>query len=220
MSKSKPFTPSNKQFDECIRWALNPWVNAENIYGGKKKGKKPKSLTLNEGQTCKELWEKAKQDERKWGNDMINAINNNNWTTKLGEGIVYELLSRLGKNPRYCIQKQRFKPDWETDDYIIEVKTSNWTVTGTAGEKVLGAPYKYSEIPELYGKPLKIICVAYQEWELTHGPTPVFGDVSAIKKEALEFWKNKGIEYVKFSDLIAELGTTQSAHQSSSQQDS
>ena len=151
---------------------------------------------------------------------MINAINNNNWTTRLGEGIVYELLSRLGKNPRYCKQKQRFKPDWETDDYIIEVKTSNWTVTGTAGEKVLGAPYKYSEIPELYGKPLKIICVAYQEWELTHGPTRVFGDVSGIKKEALEFWKNKGIEYVKFSDLVAELGATQSAHQSSSKQDS
>ena len=219
MSRRRPFRPSNNQFYECIRWALNPWVNAENIYG-LSGGVKPRNMTLNEGQTSRELWEEAKQDERKWGNDMINAINNNNWTTRLGEGIVYELLSRLGKNPRYCIQKRRFKPDWETDDYIIEVKTSNWTVTGTAGEKVLGAPYKYSEIPELYGKPLKIICVAYQEWELTHGPTRVFGDVSGIKKEALEFWKNKGIEYVKFSDLVAELGATQSAHQSSSKQDS
>ena len=219
MSRRRPFRPSNNQFYECIRWATNPWVNAENIYG-LREGVRPRSLTLNEGETARGVWEEAKQEERKWGNDMINAINNNNWTTRLGEGIVYELLSRLGKNPRYCIQRRRFKPDWETDDYIIEVKTSNWTVTGTAGEKVLGAPYKYSEILELYGKPLKIICVAYQEWELTHGPTRVFGDVSGIKKEALEFWKNKGIEYVKFSDLIAELGTTQSAHQSSSQQDS
>ena len=219
MSRRSPFRPSNNQFYECIRWATNPWVNAENIYG-LREGVRPRSLTLNEGETARGVWEEAKQEERKWGNDMINAINNNNWTTRLGEGIVYELLSRLGKNPRYCIQRRRFKPDWETDDYIIEVKTSNWTVTGTAGEKVLGAPYKYSEIPELYGKPLKIICVAYQEWELTHGPTRVFGDVSGIKKEALEFWKNKGIEYVKFSDLVAELGATQSAHQSSSKQDS
>ena len=209
---------SNKQFEECIKWALNPWVNSQNIYGTK--GNKPKKMTLNEGQTCTDLYETARSEERKWGNEMINQKNNGQWTTKLGESLVFDVLKALGKNPRPCKKKQRFEPDWETDDYIIEVKTSNWTVTGTAGEKVLGTPYKYSEIPELYGKPLKIICVAYQEWELTHGKTPVFGDVSGIKKEALEFWKNKGIEYVKFSHLIAELNATQSAHQSSSKQDS
>ena len=63
---------------------------------------------------------------------------------------------------------QGVHPDWETEDAIWEVKTRNWSVPGTAGEKILGVPYKYSDVPELYGKPLKIVCVAYQEWECTH----------------------------------------------------
>ena len=46
------------------------------------------------------------------------------------------------------------------------MKTHTWCTTGTAGEKILGVPFKYSELPRLYGKPLKIICVAYQEREL------------------------------------------------------
>ena len=35
---------------------------------------------------------------------------------------------------------------------------------------------KYQNVPELYGKPLKIVCVAYQEEELTNGKTKYFGN--------------------------------------------
>ena len=66
---------SNKQFEECIKWALNPWVNSQNIYGTK--GNKPKKMTLKEGQTCTDLYETACSEERKWGNEMINQKNAN-----------------------------------------------------------------------------------------------------------------------------------------------
>ena len=98
-------------------------------------------------------------------------------------------------------------PDWETDKYIYEVKTRNWTTSGTAGEKVLGVMYKYSEIPELYGKPLKIVCVAYQEHELTYGNTKIFGEVCSSKKKFLDLAKSMDIEYIKFSDLVSQINS-------------
>ena len=105
---------------------------------------------------------------------MIGQENNGQWTTKLGEQLVYDILNLKGENPRKPVRKGGFEPDWETDEYIYEVKTSNWWVSGTAGEKVLGTWIKYQDIPKLYGKPLKIVCVAYQEWELTYGKTQYF----------------------------------------------
>lgn len=89
----------------------------------------------------------------------------NQRTTKLGETIVQEIL--LLKNKKAWRPKtiNRYKPDWETSDGIYEVKTRNWTTSGTAGEKIVGVPYKYADIPNLYNKPLYIITVAYQEYE-------------------------------------------------------
>ena len=43
--------------------------------------------------------------------------------------------------------------------------------------------YKYSDIPIIYNKPLKIICIAYQEYELTHCNIKIFGDISDNKKK-------------------------------------
>ena len=64
--------------------------------------------------------------------------------------------------------------------------------------------YKYSEIPRLYGKPLRIICVGYQEFELTKFPKmQIFGDVSVEKRQFLDLAKKLKIEYVKFSDFIS-----------------
>ena len=62
-------------------------------------------MTLNEGQTCTDLYETARSEERKWGNEMINQKNNGQWTTKLGEGLVFDVLKALGKNPRSCKKK-------------------------------------------------------------------------------------------------------------------
>jgi hypothetical protein len=87
---------------------------------------------------------------------------------------------------------------------MYEVKTSNWWVSGTAGEKVYGTFIKYQNIPELYGKPLKIVCVAYQEEELKNGKTRYFGDnITKKTQEILDLAKSWGIEYICFSDLVS-----------------
>ena len=173
---------------ERISWAL---TKPSNVI------KKP---DISIAQQKKELQEK----EKKWGNDMIGQINNGQWTTLLGEKLVFDVLKARGENPRKVIRMDGFEPDWETDKYVYEVKTSNWWVNGTAGEKVYGTFIKYQNIPELYGKPLRIVCVAYQEEELTNGKTIYFGENITKKTQLiLDIAKSWGIEYIRFSDLVA-----------------
>ena len=145
-----------------------------------------------------------KEKEKEFGNRMIGQVNNTQFTTVLGEGLVFAELFRQGKNPRRPLKKEGKIPDIETDDAIYEVKTRNWTTSGTAGEKVLGAPFKYAEVPRLYNKPLKIVLVAYQEYECCNGSSiSIFGNISEEKQRMLKFYKDEfQIEYIKFSDLI------------------
>ena len=184
----------NTELLEKIHWALYPFPDGitESVF-------KKDSLTK------KQIRENANKKEKEWGNKMIQQVNNSNWTTLFGENLVKEILMLLKKNPRKPEKKKGYQPDLETDDAIWEVKTRNWTTTGTAGEKVLGVMYKYSDIPVLYEKPLKIVCVAYQEWELINGPTKIFGEVSENKQRFLDLAKSINIEYIKFSDLVKKL---------------
>ena len=86
---------------------------------------------------------------------------------------------------------------------MYEVKTSNWWVNGTAGEKVYGTFIKYQNISDLYGKPLRIVCVANQEEELTNGKTKYFGEnITKKTQQLLDLASSWGIEYVRFSDLV------------------
>jgi hypothetical protein len=48
--------------------------------------------------------------------------------------------------------------------------------TGSAIEPLTYDAAEYQDIPELYGKPLKIVCVANQEYEFTNGKTKYFGE--------------------------------------------
>lgn len=145
----------------------------------------------------------SQADEKRWGNEKIDGNNNTQWTTTLGEGIVAWVLTKLGKEIEHAPTINNMRPDWETDDAIWEVKTRNWNTPGTAGEKVLGCPFKYSDVPRLYGKPLNIVCVGYQEYELTNGNTRVFGDeLSPEKSELLEFWASKNIHFVALTSLL------------------
>ena len=179
-----------KNLKERITWALN----------------KPDNIEKIPGKLMKEIKAEKKEEEKKWGNDMIGQSNNGQWTTLLGENLVYDILYLKRENPRKVLKKNGFEPDWETDEYIYEVKTSNWWVDGTAGEKVLGTWIKYQEIPKLYGKPLRIICIANQEHELTYGKTKFFGEeVSDKTKTILELAKSWGIEYIRFSDFISDI---------------
>ena len=164
---------------------------------------KPAKVEKKEGITKGKQEEDLQKEEKKWGNTMIGQQNNGQWTTLLGERLVRDILELRGENPRKPARKGGFQPDWETDEYIYEVKTSNWWVSGTAGEKVYGTWIKYQDIPELYGKPLRIVCVASQEDELITGKTIYFGEnVTKKTQQVLDMARSWGIEYVKFSDLI------------------
>lgn len=184
----------DKYYDKVCKWCCQNIFTISTLENG------GKNLSL------KEQNEILKKNEKNWGNDIIGndkIKQTSQWTTKLGENFVAKILSDKGYTVKRPIKKEGYKPDWEIEEAIIEVKTRNWNTTGTAGEKVLGAPYKYAAIPRLYGKPLKIICVAYQEYELTYGNTRVFGeDIQVEQKKMLDEWKKRGIEYVKFSDII------------------
>lgn len=178
---------ANTTLKERVEWALT----------------KPAKVEKKEGITKGQQEENLQKEEKKWGNNMIGQQNNGQWTTLLGERLVRDVLELRGENPRKPARKGGFQPDWETDEYIYEVKTSNWWVSGTAGEKVYGTWIKYQEIPELYGKPLRIVCVASQEDELITGKTIYFGEnVTKKTQQVLDMARSWGIEYVKFSDLI------------------
>lgn len=177
----------NINLKERIEWATN----------------KPQPVVKQAGITIAKQKKEAQENEKKWGNDMIGQTNNGQWTTLLGEKLVYDVLQLRGENPRKVERKGGFEPDWETDEYMYEVKTSNWWISGTAGEKVYGTFIKYQNIPELYGKPLKIVCVAYQEEEFTNGKTKYFGDnITKKTQQILDIAKTWEIEYIRFSELV------------------
>ena len=124
----------------------------------------------------------------------------------MGENLVYQILKINGENPQKVQRRGGFEPDWETDNFIYEVKTSNWWVSGTAGEKVLGTWIKYQNIQELYGKPLRIVCVANQEYELEYGKVKYFGEnITEKTKQILALAKSWGITYIRFSDLVSNI---------------
>ena len=182
-SDTLPSLSEEEKFRQICNWALRHPVDDNNV-------------PINNEQ------------EKLWGNTMINQINNGQWTTKLGEQFVCDIYNKKGENPRRPQQRGNghYRPDFETDTHIIEVKTRNWTTPGTAGEKVYGTPLKYAEIPDLYNKPLLIVCVAYQEHEFTHGNTPIFGDLVRPKtREFLDFYRSNNITFVRCSDLINSL---------------
>ena len=164
---------------------------------------KPQQIKKKEGTTIAQQKKEFQENEKKWGNDMIQQTNNGQWTTLLGEQLVFDVLQLRGENPRKVVRKDGFEPDWETDEYMYEVKTSNWWIDGTAGEKVYGTWIKYQNIPELYEKPLRIVCVANQETELTYGKTKYFGEnVTKKTKQILDLASEWNIEYIKFSELV------------------
>lgn len=186
----KKVTVSKLNLIECIKWANN----------------KPMKIIKIPEKTIGQQKKYNQQKEKEWGNLMIGQEGNCQWTTLLGENLVFEILKLKGENPRKPGLMCGFKPDIETDDYIYEVKTSSWWVDGTAGEKVFGTWIKYQNVSELIGKPIRIVCVANQEWELEYGKVKYFGDeITEKTKKALELAREWGIEYIRFSDLIQDV---------------
>jgi hypothetical protein len=154
---------------------------------------------------------KYKVLEDEWGRNILKKYRpdlklDGQWTTKFGEHLVEELLCILGKTPSKPDNKEGYEPDLEVDDYIMEVKTQTFYTSGTAGEKILGCPFKYAEVPDLYSKPLKIIClggaekICREQYGNLPGPK-----CSAQKKKILDFFKEElNIEYIGATDMLKE----------------
>jgi len=152
--------------------------------------------------------EKLKDIEDEWGRNALKMRRpdlklDKQWTGKFGEHICKEIYLLLGKDTLSPIKKQGYQPDLEIDDAILEVKTQTFYTTGTAGEKILGCPFKYSEVPDLWGKPLKIICLGGAEdiCRRHYGNLP--GEkCSPQKKKFLDFFRENRIEYIAATDIL------------------
>jgi len=151
--------------------------------------------------------------EDKWGQAMLKIRRpdlklDKQWTNKFGEHICEEIYSLLGKDVSKPVKKEHYQPDSEVDDAIIEAKTQTFYTDGTAGEKILGCPFKYAEIPELYGKSLKILCIGGAErvCRERYGNLPG-KKCSPQKKKFLSFFRENRIEYIGASDILRSLSS-------------
>jgi len=159
----------------------------------------------------------SKKIEKEWGNKVIHRKASKQWTTILCQNLVKEALIKIGRKnvhpitmKKSSLRDKKYDPDLECEDYVYEVKGRSWSTPGTAGEKILGVPLKYGELPRLYHKPLQIILVGYQEYEAKEGFA--FGDLldrnnqTQELQDSLAFYKEQRIEYIGFTDILKEIG--------------
>lgn len=149
----------------------------------------------------------TKEAEDAWGRSLLKQVrpdlSSSQWTNLIGEYICKELFTRLGHVVTRPVKMCHLAPDLETGDSIIEVKTQTFFTSGTAGEKILGVPFKYADIPTLYGKPLTIVCIAGAEREgRRHG---VLGTQSHQKKVFLDTFQQSGITFTSATDILLQL---------------
>lgn len=151
-----------------------------------------------------------KKTESEWGKKVI-GYDTNQWTTRLGENILKDILILLGQNPsRINIpikgqNDKRLLPDFETQYALYENKARTYSTTGTAGEKILGTPMKYCECYRLYKKPLYIVCMAYQEKE-ANDAFQLFNPKSQELRSLLHFYESElHIRYIKATDLLKQI---------------
>jgi DNA adenine methylase len=147
-----------------------------------------------------------KKEDDLWGKSFSNT---NQWTTFLGEQILYEILFLLDKNPRRMVyteckksvNNKKLIPDFECDDAFYENKTRTYFTGGTAGEKLLMTGYKYSELNLLYNKPTYIVCMAYQELEAERN-FMLFNPILDCHKSIVNAINNNNVYFIKASDLL------------------
>lgn len=151
---------------------------------------------------------KYKALEDTWGQTVLKIRRpdlklDKQWTNKFGEHICEEIFILLGKDVSKPVKKENYQPDSEVDDAILEVKTGTYHTNGTAGEKILGCPFKYAEIPDMYSKPLKIICMggAEKTCREQYGNLPG-KKCTRQKQKFIDFFKENKIEYVGATDIL------------------
>ncbi len=153
---------------------------------------------------------KYKLLEDKWGRNILKIRRpdlklDKQWTNKFGEHLCEEIYTLIGKKVSKPVKKINYQPDCQTENFIIEVKTGTFHTSGTAGEKILGCPFKYCEVPDLYSKPLKILCIGGAEKVCREQYGNLDGLKCSIqKKKFINFFKDNNIEYVGLTDILKE----------------
>lgn len=115
------------------------------------------------------------------------------WSGTFGQLILQEIFPG-GWKPKARKGRQL---DWEDQNFVYEFKTQFHLSGGTAQEKIPAVPIKYIDVPEMFGKPLLVICLAGAE---TY--TRAFLKDCPKMRDQLALWKSWNIEYVYGSDLI------------------
>jgi hypothetical protein len=168
---------------------------------------------VSKNKTHDELQYKDLED--RWGRAMMKIRRpdlklDQQWTNKFGEHLCEELYALHGKVVSKPVKKSNYQPDSEVDDAIVEAKAGTYYTRGTAGEKILGCPFKYAEIPDLYGKPLTILCMGGAErvCREQYGNLPGV-KCSQQKKRFLEFFSQNNIQYIGASDMLRSLSSSQ-----------
>lgn len=180
----------------------------------KKKEKAPKMLRdqeivawINKTHTHK--------DEKQWGNNKLKLYypkqyspekNITQWTTKLGEGIVKNLLKNRGmkvhRPEKKTIEGIGYQVDWETKEALWEVKTRNYSTPGTAGEKIFGTIWKYSILPKIFNKPLFIVLVGYQEKEAEQRFLLFNQPLPPERQAFIQMMNSINIYFIRATDLL------------------
>lgn len=158
-----------------------------------------------------DVWVKTltKESELEWGQN-VSETSSNQWTTKLSETVFFELMTLFNKNPskpieQRCSNGKKIRIDFETDNGLYEIKSRTYTIGGTAGEKILGTPIKYSECKRLFNKPLFIVCMAAQIKEADE-TFNLFHPKSEELTKILDFYRTEfDIHYIKLNTLIEQL---------------
>ena len=154
---------------------------------------------------------KLKILEDAWGQSILKTRRpdlklDKQWTCKFGEHICEEVFHLLDKNVSKPMKKENYQPDLEVVDAIIEVKTGTYYTHGTAGEKILGCPFEYAEIPDLYDKQLLIVCLGGAEKTCRESYGNLEGPKCSVQKQRfLDFFLANRIEYIGITDLLKSL---------------
>lgn len=132
------------------------------------------------------------------------SLPNTHTSPKKITNIVYQPKHTLTFNG----MKQTYTPDFECDQFFVEVKTRTWCVPGTIGQKNFGSFYHYLPLVSEMKKPLIIVFLAYAEQEMKTN-LRITGHQHQSQKDCITFLESKGIHFVPYSELKTFINTYQ-----------
>lgn len=150
-----------------------------------------------------------KELEDKWGRTTLKSRRpdlalDQQWTNNMGQHITEELFMLQGKEVSKPTKINHFQLDTETNAELGEAKAQTYFTSGTAAEKILGTPVKYSIVPKLTGKPLMIVCMANAE-KLCREQFGLLGNtLEETKQQYIDLLKSWNIHYVGATDMLKE----------------